>query len=106
MSPNVLPGEMRIAVRFAPISSATAAVASRTEADAVLDRAAVEIRPDVRVRRKKLLDEIAIGAVQLDAVRTRLDGLTRRQAEIGDRGTDLCGRKGARLRQGKHALLR
>src|SRR5690606_20458197 len=65
---------------------------------AVLDRAAVFVRAQIRVRREELLDQIAVRTVNLDAVGTSLDRPLRRSPKVEDGLTDLRGRKRARRR--------
>src|SRR5690606_25240389 len=58
----------------------------------VLARAAVLVRPTVRVRREELMDQVAVRAVDLDAVAAGLDRALGRAPEVEHGRTDFLGR--------------
>ena len=62
------------------------------EPRAILERAAVIVLPIVDRRAEELRDEVAVGAVQLDAVESRLARSTRAFGEGIHRGADLVDR--------------
>ena len=69
------------------------------EAVAVLERAAVSIAALVRSGIQELLDQIAVRAVELDAVEACFHPVLRRRDELRDHARDLARRKGARRRE-------
>ena len=73
------------------------------EPDAVGDWPAIGVGPVIGVRRKELMDDIAVGAVNLDAVGAGIDSQPRGPPEILHRGGDFLGRQRARLGDGLHA---
>ena len=54
--------------RSMPISAPTASSTSRDEAQPVVDRAAIFVGAEVGAVAQELVDQIAIGAMELDAV--------------------------------------
>jgi len=67
------------------------------ETHAVLDGAAVGVAAVVDAVAQELVDEVAVGAVHLDAVETGLDGVSRGAAVLLDDARDL--RRGQRARR-------
>ena len=59
------------------------------EAHAVLERAAVGVGPLVAARREELVDQVAVGAVDLDAVEAAGRRVARAAREVGDQLADL-----------------
>src|SRR6202034_4478177 len=59
------------------------------EARAVLRAAAIAVAAPVGAVAQELIDQITVGAVQLDAVETRLPRIARAAAEIRDDAGDL-----------------
>jgi hypothetical protein len=66
------------------------------EAGAVLDRTAVGVRPLVRAVAQELVDQVAVGAVDLDAVEARRQGAAGAVRELLDDAGDLVQLQGAR----------
>src|SRR5690242_13939853 len=58
------------------------------KADAVLRRAAITIRPPIAAIAQKLVDQIAIGAVQFDAVEPGIPRIVRRLPVVLDNAGD------------------
>ena len=69
-------GDSRTAVRSAPIAAATRSVAS-TRKRIRFSGAAIIVVAQVGAAAQELVDQIAIGAVQLDAVEAGLAGVAR-----------------------------
>ena len=71
------------------------------KAHAVLDRAAVAVGALVRIWADELLEQIAVGPMQLDAVESRRHGVFRRLRKLRDGALDVCfrhrRRRGMRL---------
>ena len=60
-----------------PIASPTACSTSRHEAQPVVDRAAIFVVAEVGAVAQELVDQIAVGAVDLDAVEPGADRVAR-----------------------------
>jgi hypothetical protein len=82
-------GEMRMAMRWALISAATAFVVSA--AKPVVNGAAPLVGALVRSRGQELVDQVAVGAVHFDAVEACLDRVARRGGEVHDGLPNLVG---------------
>ena len=76
------------------------------EACAALGRAAVGVGADVAAVREELLQQVAVGRVQLDAVEPRVDGAAGGVDELRDDAGQLVGLEGARLDEVLHAVGR
>jgi len=68
------------------------------EPDAVGGRATVAVGALVAAGGQELVEQVAVGGVQLDAVEAGGDGAPGRGGELGDDAGDLVGVEGARLR--------
>ena len=60
------------------------------EAHAVLERAAVRVGPVIAARREELVDQVAVAAVDLDAVEAAGLRVARAAREVGDQLADLA----------------
>ena len=75
--------------RRPPVASRTASSTSTREAHAVLERAAVGVVAVVAARREELVDQVAVAAVDLDAVEAAGRGVARAAREVVDQLADL-----------------
>jgi hypothetical protein len=93
MSLYGLPGEMRMAVRSAPIWSATARATSTGNRTRAAVEVAVAVGAQVGVVGQELVQQEAVAGVQFDAVEPRVHREAGRGGEIGDGAGDLAGRQ-------------
>src|SRR5262249_24122608 len=76
------------------------------KASAILRRATIGISPPIAAIAEKLIDQIAIGAVQFDAVEPGLSRVVRRSTIIFDNAGDFLRLERARRNEWFHPLAR
>ena len=99
MSPAPIPGEMRRPTRSAPISAATASTTSAVSRARLTAGSAVDVGALVDDVGQELVQQVAVGGVDLDTVHAGVDRTARRGAELLDDRGDLVGGQRPRHRQ-------
>ena len=99
-------GEMRTPVRSAPTAAVTASTTSSRKRAAVLDAAAIAVGALVGAVAQELIDQIAVGAMHLDAVEPGGQRVARALRILRDDAGDLGGFERAGRRDRLEAVRR